>query len=77
MSAIGISGASPFVRKPRIIAAKADYRRSDFIFPRTQSLTMRDAPWAKRTRRLYSWSQIGGYGAAAALAATALMTVLI
>jgi hypothetical protein len=77
MSAIGISGASPFVRRPRIIAAHADYRRSDFIFQRTQSLTMRDTPWAKRSRPLRSWSEISMYGAAAAIAATALVTALI
>jgi hypothetical protein len=34
----------------RCIAAHADYRREDFIFPRTQSLAMRDMEWESRLK---------------------------
>jgi hypothetical protein len=29
----------------RVIGAKADYRRDDFLFARTQSRTMQNLPW--------------------------------
>jgi hypothetical protein len=74
MSAIGISGGAAFA--PRIISAHAEHRRNDFIFPRTQSLAFRDAPWEERIKPLRSWSEISVYGAVA-LAATALVTALI
>ncbi len=77
MSAIGIVGESPIVRRPRIIAAHAEYRHADFNFQRTQSLIMRAAPWEDRIKPLRSWSQIGAYGAAVALAATALVATLM
>lgn len=32
------------------IAAHADYRREDFIFSRTQSLTMREMEWESRLK---------------------------
>jgi len=53
---------------PRIIASHADHRRSDFIFNRTQSLEMKSAPWETRIRPMKTWSQIGSYGGAVALA---------
>ncbi len=68
MSAIGI--ASP------CISAHADFRHSDFHFPRTQSLTLRDAPWGRRLKPLRSWSEIGAYGAVA-LAATVLLSACV
>jgi len=43
---------------PYTIAAHANYRREDFIFPRTQSLTMREARWEHRERPLRSWGEI-------------------
>jgi hypothetical protein len=49
------------------IAAHANYRRDDFIFPRTQSLTMREARWEHRERPMRSWSEI--------LAATLIMGI--
>ena len=70
MSAIGIS------TRPRIISAHADFRHCDFVFPRTQSLALRDAPWDRRLKPLRSWSEIGTYGAAA-LAASVLLTAFI
>ena len=39
----------------RFIAAHADYRREDFIFPRTQSLIMRDCTWEGREKKLPHW----------------------
>ena len=36
-------------------AAHADYRREDFIFPRTQSLKMRDAKWETRLPPMKPW----------------------
>ncbi len=33
-----------------LIGAHADYNRSDYVFPRTQSLALRRATWAKRDR---------------------------
>jgi hypothetical protein len=74
MSAIGISGSGRFA--PRFISAHADHRRSDFVFPRTQSLGLRDAPWECRLKPMRTWSEIGAYGGVA-LAATVLMTALI
>lgn len=82
MSAIGISNvraypALPRRSPPRIICAHADHRRSDFIFPRTQSLTMRAAPWDNRIRPMRSWSQIATYGAILTLAALTVLVALI
>jgi hypothetical protein len=46
------------------IGAHADHRTTDFFFPRVQSLETRDLPWERRTGRIYSWFEIGGYTAA-------------
>jgi len=73
MSAAGLT------RKPEIglrIGAQADYKRSDFIFPRTQSLAFREMPWERRLKPQRSWGEIGTY-AALACAGTLLMTTLI
>ncbi|MBL6936725.1 MAG: hypothetical protein ISS15_07545 [Alphaproteobacteria bacterium] len=53
---------------PRIIASHADYRRSDFIFSRTQSREMRNAQWEDRIRPMRTWSEIGGYAGMTTLA---------
>ncbi len=37
------------------IAAHADYRREDFIFPRTQSLKMRSLKWENRLPPMKPW----------------------
>ena len=37
------------------IGAHADYRRDDYVFPRTQSLTMRALPWERRIKPLSFW----------------------
>jgi hypothetical protein len=37
------------------IAAHADYRREDFIFPRTQSLRMRGLKWENRLPPMKPW----------------------
>lgn len=76
MSAIGISPARLTQAKPRIISAHADYRRSDFIFPRTQSQLLRDLPWQRRLKPMRSWSEIATYGAAFA-AATVLLSAFV
>ena len=81
MSAIGVSKirvrpALPRKSAPRIICAHADHRRSDFIFQRTQSLTMRAAPWENRIRPLRSWSEISVYAFLLFLAATTLLAAV-
>ncbi len=76
MSAIGLSGGPIERLRPRIISSHAEHRRSDFVFPRQQSLAMRDTPWGDRIKPLTSWSQIGTYGAVM-LVATALLATLI
>ncbi len=62
MSAIGIS--TDFTTRTRVIGAHADYRRTDFVFPRTQSHTMRNAPWDRRMKPMRPWGEITGYAAA-------------
>jgi hypothetical protein len=69
MSAIGFA-------RPRVISAHADYRRSDFIFPRTQSDALRTVPWGRRIKPMRTWAEIYGYAAAAA-AGTILLTAFI
>lgn len=54
------------------IAAHANYRREDFIFPRTQSLTMREARWERRVKPIRSWSEIVGAAALIGVASMAL-----
>jgi hypothetical protein len=73
MSAAGLAG------RPEIglrISAQADYKRSDFYFPRTQSLSFRDMPWERRLRPQRSWGEIGTF-AVIACAGTLLMTTLM
>jgi hypothetical protein len=51
----GISSAMGRRNDNSCIAAHADYRREDFIFPRTQSLTMQASRWESREKRLPHW----------------------
>ncbi len=74
MSAAGLAHQRVF--SPRIIASHADYRRTDFIFNRTQSLEMKSAPWESRIRPRRTWSEIGSYGGGAAVLATMLAAFL-
>jgi len=62
MSAIGIS--PNFAARTRLIGAHADYRRTDFVFARTQSDAMRDTPWDRRLKPMRPWWEITGYAAA-------------
>ena len=48
MSAIGI---------PKIISSHADYRREDYLFPRTQSRSLTEQRWERRESPLHSWSE--------------------
>ena len=75
MSSIGIA-QDRISFAPRIIAAHADHRRSDFVFQRTQSLNMRDAPWERRIKPLKTWAEIGAYWAMAVVA-TGLVVAMI
>jgi hypothetical protein len=45
----------PLCDEPILIAAHADYRREDFIFPRTQSVKMRDLQWENRLPPMKPW----------------------
>ena len=47
--------ASTSRRKNKSICAHADYRREDFIFPRTQSLVMQDSDWEIRAKPIRHW----------------------
>jgi hypothetical protein len=38
------------------IGAHADYRREDFVFARTQSLTMRARDWESRMKPMRHWA---------------------
>ncbi len=62
MSAIGVvSGAT----KSGLIGARAEFRRSDYYFPRTQSTAMRDLPWENRVKPIRSWNRVAAYTAVA------------
>lgn len=56
-----------------IVSAHADFRREDFLFPRTQSRGMRDTPWGDRVRPMRSWSELTGIGLVFCAASAALM----
>ena len=75
MSAIGL--ATPqFVDKARFISAHADYRRSDFVFPRTQSNAMRDLPWDGRMKPMRCWCELTTYAAAGFVGAVVAMAMI-
>ncbi len=70
MSAIGIQSHS---KANALISSHADYRREDFMFPRTQSSALRDRPWEHRAKPLQSWDRVFYKGlGVTALAAVAL-----
>jgi hypothetical protein len=48
-------GTPPPCDEATFIAAHADYRREDFIFPRTQSLKMRSLKWESRLPPMKPW----------------------
>jgi len=74
MSAAGLE--TDFVTRARLIGAHADYRRTDFVFPRTQSHAMRSTPWDRRLKPMRPWGEITGY-AAAICVGTILATAFI
>ncbi len=76
MSAIGMAHGPKFASQKHIISAHADYRRTDFVFARTQSHAVRDTPWGPRLRPIRPWAEISGY-AAAICVGTILATALI
>jgi hypothetical protein len=41
---------------PKVICAHADYRREDYMFQRTQSLTMRALEWEGRLKPMRPWA---------------------
>ena len=47
--------SSPSLRNDTYIGAHADYRREDFVFPRTQSLAMRAMQWERRLKPIKPW----------------------
>jgi hypothetical protein len=72
MSAIGFS-----FDKPRaIISAHADYDRSHFIFPRTQSEKFRGTPWGRRAKPQKSWGEICLYASTALAGLIAMSTIV-
>lgn len=73
MSAAGIV---PFTTRARVIGAHADHNRADFVFLRTQSLTLRDLPWEGRIKPMKSWSEIALYSGAVTLGAILLVSLL-
>ena len=40
------------------ISAHAEYRRSDYMFPRAQSRALSQLPWEDRAPGLRSWSHV-------------------
>ncbi len=64
MSVARMADGPKFAARKRIISAHADYRRSDFVFARTQSAAMRDVPWEHRLKPMWPWGAITGYAAA-------------
>ena len=50
-----------------MIGSKGEYRRSDFIFERTQSAAMRDAVWADRINPIQKFPAMQSIGVAAGL----------
>ena len=62
MSAIGLL---PRPQGKIIISSHADYRREDFVFARTQSVSSRNLPWDHSTPPLRSWDRIVYWSAGA------------
>jgi len=66
MSQIGITRS--FGARGIIIGAHADHRTTDFFFPRTQSLELREMPWERRIKPMRSYAQIATYAAVSVVA---------
>ena len=47
--------SSQLRKAPRFAGVHADYRRDDYVFPRTQSLAMRELKWEERMQPLKRW----------------------
>jgi hypothetical protein len=75
MSAIGSVNRTIFDSKSKIIGSHADYRPSDYMFPRTQSIALREASWESRLRPLKPWSELAAIGVLAATAAAVSVTL--
>lgn len=73
MSAIGLL---PRSKAKNLISSHANYRREDFMFPRTQSCALRDRPWEHRSRPLKSWDRLVYGGIAVAMFAVAIVELL-
>ena len=73
MSAAGIV---PFATRAQVVGAHADYNRADFVFLRSQSLSLRDLPWEGRLKPMKSWSEIALYSGATMLGAVLLISLL-
>ena len=75
MSAIGQSTG---VQRGTAIGAHADFRRADFVFPRTQSCELQSAIWVGRLQPLKPWGRIAAeLGAIAAACCLVLGSVLV
>ncbi|HEX2590557.1 MAG TPA: hypothetical protein VHL34_03640 [Rhizomicrobium sp.] len=60
MSVVQLANKSGGGRTPNYsIGAHADYRPSDYLYARTQSLQMRDTPWESRIKPLPNWRNYG------------------
>jgi hypothetical protein len=76
MSAMGSVNRSVFDAKCKIVGAHADFKLSDFMFPRSQSIAFRETPWESRLRPLRPWSDLAAIGILAVTAAVASATLL-
>lgn len=52
----GADSANPAIDSPQVIGAHADFRREDYMFQRTQSLTMREREWDHREKPMRHWA---------------------
>ncbi|HUO03221.1 MAG TPA: hypothetical protein VMU31_10615 [Rhizomicrobium sp.] len=46
------------ITHPKFISAHAEYRRSDYMFPRAQSRALSQLPWEDRAPGLRSWGSV-------------------
>ncbi|HWY63202.1 MAG TPA: hypothetical protein VNW15_14965 [Rhizomicrobium sp.] len=65
----------PTANRPTIVSSHADYRRSDYIFPRAQSRVMNDREWERREAPLHSWTKML-FPVLSALTAAAALAIL-
>ena len=64
----------PGIMHPKLNgSARADYRRSDYLFSRAQSVAYSQLKWERRIPGLHSWSDL----IIPALAATAAMAAVV